>query len=76
MQTSIYRIDKQQGPTYSPRNYIPHPVTAIMEKNMTKNVCVYIMTKNVCVYIMTKNVCVYICIIASLCCAEEINTIL
>ena len=67
MQTSIYRIDKQQGPTYSPRNYIPHPVTAIMEKNMTKNVCVYI---------MTKNVCVYICIIASLCCAEEINTIL
>ena len=67
MQTSIYRIDKQQGPTYSPRNHILHPVTAIMEKNMTKNVCVYI---------MTKNVCVYICIIASLCCTEEINTIL
>ena len=26
MQTIIYRVDKQQGPTYSTRNYIQYPV--------------------------------------------------
>ena len=39
MQTVIYRMDKQQGPTvYSTGNYIQYPVINHMEKNMKKTV--------------------------------------
>ena len=37
--TTIYEIDKQQGPTVSPGNYIQHFVTTYNRKE-AKNVCV------------------------------------
>ena len=36
MQTIIYKIDKQQGPTIEPENYIQYPVINHKEKEYEK----------------------------------------
>ena len=42
MQTIVYRMDKQQDPTYSTGKYIQHPVISHNGKNMKKNIHIYI----------------------------------
>ena len=37
MQTSIHRMDEQQGPVYSTGNYIEYLMINHLEKNIKKN---------------------------------------
>ena len=44
MQTITSRMDKQQGPTVQDSNYIQYPVINHNEKNIKKNVYLYILS--------------------------------